>query len=451
LVPGLTLAGPNEGGTLILHANPGLVFTSDIQNYCGMSALDSCSAAVTSVPWDPGRRIVFHAIAAFPAGSSPRLKVLSFGIDYDPTKFVMAARGTCADFEIPGVGWLAPGTGTSQSWTTGTRTALLTEAYWFAGYEYSEQEGEDSTSVALIPHPVQHGVFVDDAFPSEVDTIAAYGRLGIGRAGSVPCCGEGDVAVGQGENEGQDEPGAPSSPDSPPADPVVGTFVDTDTTTAVSTTTTIGPGCELVLEDHGVARHYGPGEQVVLDIHHGFATVNGVTVYQPPSEPMADLPLIGLVRAFRGVPMVQTYVSSHRGDSLRVWNDAALAYGAAVESLSARARVLHRTLRRAGIVPEEVALRLRRHYSSSPIIREADVTVLGGPSEPISVTFRPYGTEAEIGLVLSDRSPGPHYAPSHVLTTLRSTELQRALQSLTGTNGPAFQRICFSSVSSQRP
>ena len=40
-IPGPTLAGPNEGGTLILHANPGLVFTSDIQNYCGMSALDS--------------------------------------------------------------------------------------------------------------------------------------------------------------------------------------------------------------------------------------------------------------------------------------------------------------------------------------------------------------------------------------------------------------------------
>jgi hypothetical protein len=195
-IPGLVLAGPNEGGTLILHANPGLVFTSDIQNYCGMAALDSCSRAVTSVPWDPGRRIVFHAIAAFPAGSSPRLKVLSFGIDYDPTKFVMAARGTCADFEIPGVGWLAPGTGTSQSWTTGTRTALLTEAYWFAGYAYSEQDGEDSTSVALIPHPRQHGVFVDDAFPSEVDTIAGYGKLGFGVAGNAPCpepLGEGDV------------------------------------------------------------------------------------------------------------------------------------------------------------------------------------------------------------------------------------------------------------------
>jgi hypothetical protein len=192
-----------------------------------MAALDSCSVAVTSVPWDPGRRIVFHAIAVFPAGSSPRLKVLSFGIDYDPTKFVMAARGTCADFEIPGVGWLAPGTGTSQSWTTGTRTALLTECYWFAGYAYSEQDGEDSTSVALIPHPVQHGVFVDDAFPSVVDTIAGYGRMGFGPAGYLPCPNTGSEPPGDdgmtpdGSSAGSD-PDNPEPPDGdlPPREPV---------------------------------------------------------------------------------------------------------------------------------------------------------------------------------------------------------------------------------------
>ena len=182
------MAGPNEGGTLILHANPSLVFTSTIQDYCGMSALDSCSAAVTSVAWDPGKKIVFHAIAAFPPGSSPRLKALSFGIDFDSTKFVLAARGTCADFEIPGVGWPGSGTGTSQSWTTGAQTGPLTEVYWFVGYANSEQV-LDSTSVSLIPHPLQHGVFVDDAFPSEVDTVAAYGRLGFGTLGILHCMG----------------------------------------------------------------------------------------------------------------------------------------------------------------------------------------------------------------------------------------------------------------------
>jgi hypothetical protein len=84
---------------------------------------------------------------------------------------------------------------------------LLTECYWFAGYAYSEQE-PDSTSVALIPHPVQHGVFVDDAFPAEVDTIAAYGKLGFGTQGLTPCPnqapgpdGPGDPPPGGNEDE----------------------------------------------------------------------------------------------------------------------------------------------------------------------------------------------------------------------------------------------------------
>jgi hypothetical protein len=212
LLPPSAAAGPNEGGTLILHANPSLVFTSDIQNYCGMSALDSCSAAVTSVAWDPGKKIVFHVLAAFPSESSPRLKALSFGIDYDPTKFMMAARSTCADFELSDGTWPAAGTGTSQSWTTGAQTGLLTEVYWFAGYAYSEQDAEDSTSVSLIPHPLQHGVFVDDAVPAEVDTIAGYGRLGLGTAGGLPCPVGGDQAEG---GEGWD-----NNEETPPEDEV---------------------------------------------------------------------------------------------------------------------------------------------------------------------------------------------------------------------------------------
>jgi hypothetical protein len=204
--PALALAGPNQGGTLILHANPSLTFTIDIQDYCGLSALDSCSAAVTSVPWDLEKRVVFHVLAAFPPESTPRLKALSFGIDYDSTKFIIAARSKCADFEISEGNWPKPGTGTTESWTTGTRTGRLTEAYWFVGYAYSAYEAQDSTSVTLIPHPVQHGVFVDDAFPAEVDTIAGYGVLGFGASGSRQC------------PEFGGDPDSPGGEDSPPPD-----------------------------------------------------------------------------------------------------------------------------------------------------------------------------------------------------------------------------------------
>jgi hypothetical protein len=100
---------------------------------------------------------------------------------------------------------------------------LLTEAYWFVGYTYSEQEGEDSTSVALIPHPRHHGVFVDDGFPAAVDTVAGYGRLGFGMAGALPCpAGGGDVVWvpvdGEGQSGGSEPPGDEGGPpDSPSA------------------------------------------------------------------------------------------------------------------------------------------------------------------------------------------------------------------------------------------
>ena len=283
LASNLALAGPNEGGTLILHANPSLVFTNDMQNPCGQSALDSCAAAVTSVAWDPGKRIVFHAIAAFPPESSPRLKALSFGIDFDSTKFVLAARGTCADFEIPGNGWPGSGTGTSQSWTTGTQTGLLTEAYWFVGYTYSEQE-EDSTSVALIPHPEQHGVFVDDAFPSEVDTIAAYGTLGFGMAGALPCPnGPSDVVWvpngGQADIEGGEGGADPGNPavDQPPSGEEYGDESEADLTTP-DLAVWISPGNMSFDSDRAVPQSIGQITFQNANLRSAFAATGAIEI-----------------------------------------------------------------------------------------------------------------------------------------------------------------------------
>jgi hypothetical protein len=184
LVPGLTLAGPNQGGVLILHANPSLTYSVG-STYCGMSGLSACSLAVTSVGWHAGRKTVFHALAAFPPESSPRMKGVSFGIDYDPEKFFFVAKGTCADFEVNDTGWPAPGTGLGESWND-TQTSLLKEVYWFAGYAYSATN-PDTTSFRLIPRAADGGIFVDDAVPRIADTVAAYGLLGFGRSGSGRC------------------------------------------------------------------------------------------------------------------------------------------------------------------------------------------------------------------------------------------------------------------------
>ena len=87
-------AGPNEGGTLIVHRDPSLIYTAE-QDYCGQSDLGNCEDAVVSAPADPESVVVFHLLAAFPADSSPRLKGLSFGIEYDTARLSLVAHGPC--------------------------------------------------------------------------------------------------------------------------------------------------------------------------------------------------------------------------------------------------------------------------------------------------------------------------------------------------------------------
>jgi hypothetical protein len=184
LIPVLAIAGPNAGGVLLVHANTALIYTSDTTSYCGQAGLQACSLAVTSVPWDPATTTVFYVMAAFPDTSQPRLKALAWGVDWDDSKLVILAHGSCADFDIPDGGWPASGKGIGQSFLE-TRTGLLTELYWFAGYAYGAEL--DSTSVVVIPHPLQGGTMVDDAVPPAVDSLMAYGTLGFGAVVATPC------------------------------------------------------------------------------------------------------------------------------------------------------------------------------------------------------------------------------------------------------------------------
>lgn len=72
-----SIAGPNAGGSLILHANTSIVYSQDVTDYCLQAALDSCEVAVTSVESNTGVTTVFFAVAAFLPGS-PRLSGISF-------------------------------------------------------------------------------------------------------------------------------------------------------------------------------------------------------------------------------------------------------------------------------------------------------------------------------------------------------------------------------------
>jgi hypothetical protein len=240
---------------------------------------------------------------------------------------------------------------------------------------------------------------------------------------------------------------SPSPPGNLSPDPGGREFPDADTLTVLSLTTTIGPDCELVLTDNGQERRYGPGESVHLEIRRGFATVNGLRVYQPPSAPEPDLPLASLVRTLSTVPFVREYVATHRGDSLRVWNDADVAYCAALGSLNRGARTLYHTLVRDGLPTAQIAERLRRLYLSSPLVADATAQVYPEGPKFIAVDVRERGAMSSYAVNFSDQPAPPRETPLHILTTDRAVKLRDVIESLSGRNGPAAWMIGYRGAS----
>lgn len=177
--PALPGRGPNSGGTLILHANESLVFSSD-DAYCGQSGLAQCTDAVTRTD-EHFAPIVVHVIAAFPQNVSPRLSGVVFGIEYADC-LRLEGWGACGNFELPTSGWPASGEGTAVTWAS-AQTTLLTEIYWFAAYVYST----DDTRLDLVPNPSHGAYFADDSIPSQLDPIVAFGSFGFGMDGVLPC------------------------------------------------------------------------------------------------------------------------------------------------------------------------------------------------------------------------------------------------------------------------
>ncbi len=178
----VAMAGPNAGGTLIVHY-PGLAYTSDTGDYCGISPLSSCTSAVSEIDGSgPSAIKVWKVYAAFVGGSSPRLKGVSFGITYSGNVTIRAQEyGTCGDVEFPDNTWPRSGTGNSVIWDN-AQTAILVECYWFAGYVTG-----GSGTFTLGPNSLLGGAFTDDSIPPKVDAIYAYGTMGFGTGGSDPC------------------------------------------------------------------------------------------------------------------------------------------------------------------------------------------------------------------------------------------------------------------------
>lgn len=190
LVSAPVLAGPNVGGVLIVH-DTGLAYTTDLVVPPVSDSAFACSQTDNEIAL--GVEAVWKVYAAFPVGSSPRLKAVAWGIYFPPNGdgvvTVQAAGGPhpVTDFDILQNGFpTLSGGGIGQSFLL-THTAPLAELYWFGGYAYGGLSGMVAQSFATGPHPTQTSMFVDDAVPPQKDFIYAYGTLGFGQAGYTPC------------------------------------------------------------------------------------------------------------------------------------------------------------------------------------------------------------------------------------------------------------------------
>jgi hypothetical protein len=174
----MALAGPNAGGTITLHYNPAIAFTPDAIYIDG--GLQSCDASNPNGPADES--CIWYAYAAFPDGSSPRLKAVVFGIDYDPNfTAVLWVAGEPGSVEIPTGTWPAAGSGNSVV-LAATKTTQVAEFYTFAGYGPAGQ----TFDLGLNPD-FGYARFADDSVPSLTDDVTDFGRLGFGGGGYAAC------------------------------------------------------------------------------------------------------------------------------------------------------------------------------------------------------------------------------------------------------------------------
>ncbi|MFN8548385.1 MAG: hypothetical protein U0527_10620 [Candidatus Eisenbacteria bacterium] len=177
---GSAVAGPNAGGTLILHTNPSLVYCQGL-TYCGQIGITSCDQAITR--HDGGDPTVFFALAAFPAAASPRLQGIVFSLQYDSAQMAVIDYGQCGDFELHSNDWPGPNSYTGITWNT-AQTQHLVGVCWFVAYSYDPQM---PTSFGMYGSRGSNCCFADDSVPAKTDQIAAFGELGFNQPGVLPC------------------------------------------------------------------------------------------------------------------------------------------------------------------------------------------------------------------------------------------------------------------------
>lgn len=185
LAPVLVLAGPNAGGVITPLYVP-IPVPNQPQYVDG--GLGCCLDGSAEAPAD--EVVLWFAYASFPSNSSPRVKVVTFGCEFDADSVAIlwteTRPGSIQIFYPDPAAWPYTGSGTAVAFEQ-TLTETTSELYCFAGYAYHGELFE------LAPHPDPNlgGTFADDFVPSTLDLIVGYGSMGFGVPGQQVCnyCG----------------------------------------------------------------------------------------------------------------------------------------------------------------------------------------------------------------------------------------------------------------------
>lgn len=177
-------SGRNSGGSLIVHAEPGLVYSADY-DYCGQSYFDPgrCTDAITQVDELPGEASILWILAAFPAGASPAVVLAQFGVENTVGPGAIVGHGPCGpvSFTIPHAEFPSSGTGIAVAYYP-TVYRTLFPVYWLA------IEGASGDTFATTADPViGSAVFVDESSQPQSDEIYGFGIARWGSAGDNDC------------------------------------------------------------------------------------------------------------------------------------------------------------------------------------------------------------------------------------------------------------------------
>ena len=178
-------------GVLILHAPPGLAFSSDgpADGWCGSVWQTTCETQVNTIPLSDEFEYVWYIVSAFYAPTS--FKAIEYGIDYSDVYHepmsILCTPSAALTIEYPAVGqWPKDNTGIS--------IALQGEPYWTGqmmtsgaiyGFRYTYEAPMTAT---LIPMQ-QSGAWCWLSPASIEYPPAAVGVMGWGMPG-VPVCPE---------------------------------------------------------------------------------------------------------------------------------------------------------------------------------------------------------------------------------------------------------------------